>query len=143
MKTIEFKSKSWHSILYKSSYSNLPEDTFVYYKKLILAMLLFLPSISGHIINLIYRRYKVKSIWVSVHLPIAYFIGHLIINVGRENINYNFLHAYGLGFLVICISLIACVFMFLVMYIIGYILEKIRSLIKIDMNRYCKKIKWS
>lgn len=59
MKALQFNKKSWHGILWVSTYGgNLPDNICAYFWSLLGAILLFPAAIIGHIINLFKQEVK-------------------------------------------------------------------------------------
>ena len=114
MKPKEYNSKSWHAILYKSSYGQniwdgediLPDNICEYGKKLILAMLLFVIAWPGHLINLLKRTYEVDAIWFAIHFPIVLLIGFGIFGGTEGHREFHFWAQYGMGFITTIVMIV-------------------------------------
>ena len=160
----QFSTKSWHSNLYLATYgrySGLPTDTCKYYRKILLAILLFIPSIPGYIYNYFNKNSNIKTIEFSFHVPIAIWFGFIYCSIIKNipHINIFKIYLYGLIFIIIfIILLILLVFLIVKMcdYIsfLGYIkwenenkIEKedgfFKSMFKSFKEKHCSKIKWN
>jgi hypothetical protein len=128
---LNYSSTSWHARLYISSYGikgenpYLPNNICVYFWKLLLAIILFIPAYIGHIMNffkkgkLSYHNEGYIAIWSSVQLPIFLLMGFAMKNAGDSAsvIKFSFGHDYITGILwsmvwVICIAIV----IFLIIY---------------------------
>ena len=79
MKELNFNIKSWHSILWRSTWGdNLPDNICGYFWSLVGAILLAPLALVGHIINLCVKRFDIKAAWWSFYPVACLLVGFII-----------------------------------------------------------------
>lgn len=182
MKETNFNKNDWHCKLYLSTFGGhinsaykkncLPDDTCLYYKKIILALILFIPALPGHIYNF-FKNYKKdknsfisydRSDWTAFHLPFLVFIGWIRLSTHNGLIvpgsPLNFWHSYLVGIVIILLIGVAVCILFSIIWFGSILYEQIGSLPKkpkitketkpnffIELykslkGKYCSKINW-
>lgn len=151
MKEITLSRKSWHYRLYNSTFENTwdePQSLCIYFWRVVLSVLILVPTLPGHIINLVARKVVVPA-WSSIAVMI------FLILLGAP-LSQKFLVTTGWGFWLKFITAIGlgAVGWFLILGTIALIClgidryeTKRSALSKKTLwdnitQKYCSKIKW-
>lgn len=154
MESLNYKIKSWHAWLFKSTYGKedyeLPKSICDYFWLLLLAIIIAIPSYIGHIHNA-FSKNKFPAWIFSVVTLFSFLLPFGIYDEQAETFGLFKLHFIGLGFILgiivaLCIlGLIAAGF--------DYLINKYRNKTENVKNplvegfnsfkeKYCKKINW-
>lgn len=160
---ITYKATSWHARLYKSTYGTyiLPKNICNYFWKLIVAILVAIPSWPGHLINFFERGfYPMKAIVSAIHVPVAIILGA---SFWKSKLSFvSFFSDYFTGLVIIILLIGAGALLILITFYLGVLIEKLKKLIYIKRtathrqknesvlvsgfkavkNKYCSKIDW-
>lgn len=79
MKELKWSGKSWHGILWRSTWGNyLPDNICGYFWSLLGAIAVAPLAIIGHVINLCCRKVEVIAIWWVLYPMICFGIGSMM-----------------------------------------------------------------
>lgn len=162
MEELNYKKKSWHAWLYISTYGGneycLPKSICNYFWGLAFAIIIFIPSYIGHIINIFRKNDKYDKItaWHTIFITLISFVipAGVIEKASYMEMSLLKMHLTGLGILLAFIIFLMLII--LIMAGISYLLEGIKGIkhVKIAKNplvegfksfkeKYCKKINWN
>ena len=112
---LNYSKKSWHAILYRSSYDSvLPDNICAYFWKVLFATIMFPIAYLGHLINLCLRDYVFPSIWTPLHIILAVFIGYVSKQNDKKDILFSFWYDYLHGMFWIIIFFIVVIIVVLI-----------------------------
>lgn len=161
MKKLEYNTKSWHSRLYMSTYgldrSELPDNICAYFWKLLLAIVLFIPSYIGHIVNLFVKNEQDRIPAGVTSLITLFTTVFGIPFLENDAFTYiNIIKSHFLGILVVLTATSILIVGGLIGMGVDYLYKKFKRSSKLNPStnpikegfkafkgKYCSKIEWT
>lgn len=163
MKELKFSRNSWHAWIYQSAYNkfyyNLPTTICSYWWKLLFAIILFIPSWPGHLLNWIDQKYDrytdtKANLW-AFHVLLSLFFALIPAHYYWHDKFpkwYNMWGWYVIGFILSIIAVVICILVAIGLETLVDKLESKQSVstkpspiiegFKAFKNKYCSKINW-